>query len=87
METGLPDDPSSTIFPVREAEEVPAPTPEPTFTVDPIREKVVAMTTEELAGQLLVAGIQGTGAGEDARQVIEDLHAASGGGNCSGTIS
>lgn len=74
METGLPDDPSSTIFPVREAEEVPAPTPEPTFTVDPIREKVVAMTTEELAGQLLVAGIQGTGAGEDARQVIEDLH-------------
>ncbi len=32
------------------------------------------MTTEELAGQLLVAGIEGKVPGEDARQVIEDLH-------------
>lgn len=52
----------------------PTPTPTSTPTPDPIRERVEAMTTEELAGQLLVAGIQGTEPGEDARQVLEELH-------------
>ena len=50
------------------------PSPEPTSAPDPIEEKIARMTTEELAGQLLVVGIEGTEPGEDARQAIEDLH-------------
>ena len=51
-----------------------SPTPEPTPTPDPMGEQIAGMTTEELVGQLLVAGVEGTTPGEDARQVIEDLH-------------
>lgn len=32
------------------------------------------MTTEELVGQLLVVGVEGTEPGEDARQALEELH-------------
>lgn len=74
METGGP---LGTAAPTAEASTGPAgsPAPDPTSAPipDPIAEKVAAMTTEELAGQLLVAGIQGTEPGEDARQVIEEL--------------
>ena len=49
-----------------------APTPEPTPTPDPVAEALAAMTTEEKVGQLLVAGIGGTGAGEDGLQAVQD---------------
>lgn len=52
-------------------QETPTSTPPP--TPDPIGDKIAAMTTEELVGQLLVAGIEGRSPGEDARQVIEEL--------------
>lgn len=55
------------------AAEIPTLTPTPTPTPDPIGDKIAAMTTEELVGQLLVAGIEGEEPGEDARQVIEEL--------------
>ncbi len=51
-----------------------APVPTPASTPDPVGERVAGMTTEELVGQLLVAGIQGTEPGEDGRQAVEDLH-------------
>lgn len=38
---------------------------------DPIQELLDRMTTEEKVGQLLMAGIEGTELGEDARQAIE----------------
>lgn len=65
--------PTPTPSPVQE---IPAPTstPEPTSTPDPIGDRMAAMTIEELAGQLLVVGVEGKEPGEDARQVIEDLH-------------
>lgn len=50
----------------------PAPTPEPTPTPDPVAEALAAMTTQEKVGQLLVAGIGGTGAGEDGLQAVQD---------------
>lgn len=43
-------------------------------TADPVAEQVAAMTEEELAGQLLVAGLEGTVPGDDARVAIEELH-------------
>lgn len=52
----------------------PEPSPDPTPAPDPIGERIARMTIEELAGQLLVAGVEGKVPGEDARQVIEDLH-------------
>lgn len=55
-----------------EASAAPEPTPGP--TADPVAEQVAAMTEEELAGQLLVAGLEGTAPGDDARAVIEELH-------------
>lgn len=60
----------------RDAPGAPSPvlTPEPAPAPDPIGERIARMTTEELAGQLLVAGVEGKEPGEDARQVIEDLH-------------
>ena len=69
-----PPAPSPTPSPVQETP-APTATPEPIPTPDPMGDKLAAMTTEELAGQLLVVGIEGTVPGEDARQVIEDLHA------------
>lgn len=65
--------PSPTPSPVQETL-TPTPTPEPTPTPDPVGDKIAAMSLEELAGQLLVVGIEGTEPGEDARQVIGDLH-------------
>ena len=50
----------------------PTPTPEPTPTPDPIAEQVAGLSTEEKVGQLLIAGIEGTQAGEDARSAIQD---------------
>ena len=46
----------------------PVETPE----VDPIQEQLDQMTTEEKVGQLLMAGMEGTELGEDARQAIEE---------------
>lgn len=50
----------------------PTPTPEPAPTPDPVAEALAAMTTEEKVGQLLVAGIEGTQAGEDGLQAVQD---------------
>ena len=50
----------------------PAATPSATPTPDPVAEALAAMTTEEKVGQLLVAGIGGTGAGEDGLQAVQD---------------
>ena len=69
-ETALP---TPTTSPVQETP-VSTPTAEPTPVPDPVGDKIAAMTNEELVGQLLVAGVEGTGPREDARQVIEDLH-------------
>ena len=49
----------------------PAPTPEP----DPIAQQMAALSTEEKVGQLLVAGIEGTEAGADARYAIREAKA------------
>ena len=49
-----------------------APTPEPTPTPDLVAEALAAMTTQEKVGQLLVAGIGGTEAGEDGLQAVQD---------------
>ncbi len=51
----------------------PPPPPEPTPTPEPAEDEISAMTIEELAGQLLVVGVEGTQPGEDAHRVIEDL--------------
>lgn len=51
-------------------EPVPTPTAEP--SPDPVEENLSAMTLEEKVGQLLVAGIEGTAPGEDARAAIRD---------------
>ena len=50
----------------------PTPTPEPAPTPDPVAEALAAMTTEEKVGQLLVAGIGETEAGEDGLQAVQD---------------
>ena len=64
--------------PSQTAEAVPSPAPaetpvpEPTLTPDPIAQQVAALSTEEKVGQLLVAGIEGTEAGADARYAIRE---------------
>lgn len=50
----------------------PTPTPDP---VEEIRARVAAMSDAELAGQVLVVGIEGTTAGSDAHTVLKELHA------------
>ena len=50
----------------------PTPTPEPAPTPDPVAEALAAMTTQEKVGQLLVAGIGETEAGEDGLQAVQD---------------
>lgn len=73
--TGKPEETGGPVrTPAPTEEVISTPTPEPTPTPDPIGERMAAMTTEELAGQLLVVGVEGSEPGEDARQVIEDLH-------------
>ncbi len=60
--------------PSPKAETASSPTPVPVPSLDPMGERIAEMTVEELAGQLLVAGIEGKSPGEDARQAIENLH-------------
>ena len=54
-------------------EETPSPEPEP----DPIALQLQALTTEQKVGQLLLAGIEGLEAGEDAAYAIETLQVGS----------
>lgn len=49
----------------------PSPTPEP----DPIALQLAGLTTEQKVGQLLLAGIEGTAAGEDAIQAVQHIQA------------
>lgn len=49
-------------------------TPEPTAASDPIWEQVRALSDEELAGQVLVVGIQGGAPGEDGAALLEEVH-------------
>lgn len=78
-ETPTPEPtPTQTAEPIPPPEPTPTqtaePTPTPEVTMDPVAEKVAAMTEEELAGQLLVVGLEGTAPGDDARAAIEELH-------------
>lgn len=50
----------------------PEPSPSPTPEPDPIAQRIAEMSVEEQAGQLLLAGIQGTSAGEDAQFAIQE---------------
>ena len=64
--------PAPTPTPAATPSAMPTPTPEPTPTPDPVAEALAAMTTQEKVGQLLVAGIGGTEAGEDGLQAVQD---------------
>ena len=64
--------PAPTPTPAATPSATPTPTPEPTPTPDPVAEALAAMTTQEKVGQLLVAGIGGTEAGEDSLQAVQD---------------
>lgn len=64
--------PAATSSAAPTAAPTPTPTPEPTPTPDPAAEALAAMTIEEKVGQLLVAGIGGTAAGEDGVQAVQD---------------
>ena len=48
----------------------PTASPEPEPPTDPIADQLAELTTEQKVGQLLVAGIEGTTAREDARTAI-----------------
>lgn len=65
--------PPAAATPISAPVPTPTPTPEPTPTPDPIRERVEAMTDGELAGQLLVAGFEGTAPNGEAKAAIEEL--------------
>lgn len=73
-----PWEPVQTPAPSLAAEAAPShapaetPVPEPTPTPDPIAQQVAALSTQEKVGQLLVAGIEGTEAGADARYAIRE---------------
>ncbi|WP_347563655.1 beta-N-acetylhexosaminidase [Pseudoflavonifractor sp. 524-17] len=54
------------------ASPTPAPQPAPVPTESPAERRLATMTVEQKVGQLLVAGIEGVEAGEDARQAIEE---------------
>ena len=62
--------PAPTPTPAATPSATPTPTPEP--TPDPVAEALAAMTPQEKVGQLLVAGIGGTEAGEDGLQAVQD---------------
>lgn len=51
----------------------PAPTPAPTEKPDPAAERLEAMTTGELIGQLLLVGIEGDAPSAEADALIRDL--------------
>lgn len=53
----------------------PTASPEPEPPTDPIADQLAELTTEQKVGQLLVAGIEGTTAGEDARTAIVEYQA------------
>ncbi|MCI9402357.1 MAG: beta-N-acetylhexosaminidase [Oscillospiraceae bacterium] len=77
-ETSSTASPLPTETPAATPAPTPTPGPTPSPTPDPreeIRTRVAAMTDEELAGQVLVVGIEGTKPGPDAHAVIEELHA------------
>lgn len=73
-----PWEPVQTPAPSLAAEAVPSPAPaetpvpEPTPAPDPIAQRVAVLSTEEKVGQLLVAGIEGTSPGDDARWAIRE---------------
>ncbi len=50
----------------------PTPAPLPSAIPDPIGDLLGTLSMEEKVGQLLVAGLEGTAAGEDARRAIRD---------------
>lgn len=50
----------------------PTPTPTPTPEPDPVQVLLDQLTTQQKVGQLLVAGFQGTQAGEDAVRAIQE---------------
>lgn len=50
----------------------PSPTPAPTPTPDPIAQAVAGMSVEQKVGQLLVAGVEGTAPGGDARTAVAE---------------
>ena len=53
----------------------PSPTPSPTPEPDPIQERLDALTTRQKVGQLLLAGIEGTQAGQDAAYAVQTVQA------------
>lgn len=60
---------------VSPAASAPEPTPTPTPEPDPIQLRLDAMTVEQKVGQLLLAGIEGTQAGEDAAYAVQTVQA------------
>lgn len=60
------------VSPTPQAVPTAPPTPSPTPTPDPIQIRLDSMTLEQKAAQLLVAGIEGHTAGEDARSAVQD---------------
>ena len=76
-----PWEPVQTPAPSLAAEAVPSPAPAETLppeltpSPDPIAQQVAALSTEEKVGQLLVAGIEGTSPGDDARWAIREAKA------------
>ena len=51
------------------------PSPSPTPAPDPIQEQLDELTTAQKVGQLLLAGIEGTQAGEDAAYAVQTVQA------------
>lgn len=72
-----PWEPIQTPAPSLSAEAAPSPasTEVSTPAPDPIAQQVAALSTEEKVGQLLVAGIEGTSPGDDARWAIQEAKA------------
>lgn len=70
-----PDALPSAAQPSPAPEPSPSPEPEPTPEPDPIDLQLAGLTTEQKVGQLLLAGIAGTTAGEDAVQAVQIIQA------------
>lgn len=64
-----------TAVPVQSPAPSPSPTPSPTPEPDPIQEQLDALTTAQKVGQLLLAGIEGTQAREDAAYALQTVQA------------
>ena len=67
-----PEAPASEELPSPPSPSTPQPSPslEPSAVFDPSQ-----LSLQELVGQLLVVGVEGTSPGEDARRAIQDFHA------------